>query len=105
MYPASITSRMCWKKNVSSNVRMCAPSTSASAMITMRWYRAFSMSISSPMPVPIAVISAWISRFSSVLCSRAFSALMILPRIGRMACVARSLALLAEPPAESPSTM
>ena len=93
------------KKYVSSSVRMCAPSTSASAMSTMRWYRAFSRSNSSSMPVPIAVISAWISLFCRILSSRAFSTFRILPRIGRMAWVARSRALLAEPPAESPSTM
>ena len=36
---------------------------------------------------------------------RAFSTLRILPRIGRIACVRGSRPLLAEPPAESPSTM
>ena len=35
-----------------------------------------------PHPVPIAVMRAWISAFSSVLCSRAFSTFKILPRIG-----------------------
>ena len=93
------------KKYVSSSVRMCAPSTSASAIRTMRWYRVFSRSNSSPMPVPIAVMSAWISLFSRILCRRAFSTFKILPRIGRIAWLARSRALLAEPPAESPSTM
>ena len=37
--------------------------------------------------------------------SRAFSTLRILPRRGRIAWVARERAVLAEPPAESPSTM
>ena len=84
---------------------MCAPSTSASAINTIRWYRALSSSNSSPIPVPIAVISAWISRFSRILWSRAFSTLRIFPRIGRIAWVAGSRACLALPPAESPSTM
>ena len=67
---------------------MCAPSTSASAISTIRWYRALSRSnSSSPTPVPIAVISAWISTFSRILWSRAFSTFRILPRIGRIACV------------------
>src|SRR5437773_2596549 len=88
---------MCRKKNVNRSVRMCAPSTSASAMITTRWYRAFSRSnSSSPMPVPIAVISAWISAFCSALSRRAFSTFRILPRIGRMAWIDRSLACFAE---------
>ena len=43
--------------------------------------------------------------FSRILCSRAFSTFRILPRIGRIAWVAGSRACLAEPPAESPSTM
>ena len=56
------------------------------------------------MPVPIAVISAWISLFESTLSMRFFSTLMILPRSGSTACVLRSRPCLAEPPAESPST-
>ena len=36
---------------------------------------------------------------------RFFSELMIFPRSGRIACVVRSRACFAEPPAESPSTM
>ena len=63
------------------------------------------MSNSSRIPVPIAVISAWISLFESTLSMRFFSTLMILPRSGRIACVLRSRPCLAEPPAESPSTM
>ena len=74
-------------------------------MITTRWYRAFSMSnSSSPIPVPIAVMSAWISAFWRALSSRAFSTFRILPRMGRIAWIDRSRACLAEPPAESPST-
>ena len=63
------------------------------------------MSNSSRMPVPIAVISAWISLFERTLSMRFFSTLMILPRSGRIAWVLRSRPCLAEPPAESPSTM
>ena len=63
------------------------------------------MSNSSRTPVPIAVISAWISSFSRTLSMRLFSTLRILPRSGSTACVWRSRPCLAEPPAESPSTM
>ena len=62
------------------------------------------MSNSSRTPVPIAVISAWISVLASTLSIRLFSTLRILPRSGRIAWVLRSRALTAEPPAESPST-
>ena len=48
---------------------------------------------------------ALISAFAYILSSLAFSTFRILPLSGRMACVARLLAVLAEPPAESPSTM
>ena len=60
---------------------------------------------SSRTPVPIAVMSAWISVFLSTLSMRLFSTLRILPRSGSTACVLRSRPCLAEPPAESPSTM
>ena len=43
--------------------------------------------------------------FCRILSRRAFSTFRILPRMGRMACVARSRALLALPPALLPSTM
>jgi hypothetical protein len=56
------------------------------------------------MPVPIAVIIAWISRFESTLLTRFFSALMTLPRSGRMAWNSLSRASLAVPPADWPST-
>ena len=62
------------------------------------------MSNSSRTPVPMAVMSAWISVFCSTLSMRLFSTLRILPRSGRIAWVLRSRALTAEPPAESPST-
>ena len=62
------------------------------------------MSNSSPMPVPMAVIMAWISLFERTLLMRAFSTLMILPRSGRIAWNSRSRASTAEPPALSPST-
>ena len=57
------------------------------------------------MPVPNAVIIALISAFPSIRSSLAFSTFNIFPLSGRIACVARLLADLAEPPAESPSTM
>ena len=53
----------------------------------------------------MAVISALISAFLSILSMRARSTLRILPRMGRMAWVAGSRARTADPPAESPSTM
>ena len=84
---------------------MWAPSTSASVIRTTLWYRASSMLNSSCTPVPIAVISAWISLLASTLSMRLFSTLMIFPRSGRTAWVWRSRPCLAEPPAESPSTM
>ena len=62
------------------------------------------MSNSSPMPVPTAVIIAWISLLESTLLMRAFSTLMIFPRSGRIAWKLRSRASTALPPALSPST-
>lgn len=60
---------------------------------------------SSWIPVPNAVIMALISALSYIRSSLAFSTFSILPRRGKIACVARLLAVFAEPPAESPSTM
>ena len=57
------------------------------------------------MPQPSAVISVPTSTDDSILSKRAFSTLRILPLSGRMAWVRRSRPCLAEPPAESPSTM
>ncbi len=91
--------------SVSSRVRMCWPSTSASAISTILWYRSLAMSNSSPMPVPKAEMSAWTSLLPRIRSMRAFSTLRILPRIGRIAWVSGSRPPLAEPPAESPSTM
>ena len=48
---------------------------------------------------------AWTSVFCRILSIRAFSTLRILPRIGRIAWIRGSRPPLAEPPAESPSTM
>jgi len=62
------------------------------------------MSNSSAMPVPIAVMIAWISSFERTLLMRFFSALMTLPRSGRIAWKSRFRASTAEPPAELPST-
>ncbi|MGX1476000.1 UNVERIFIED_CONTAM: hypothetical protein RKD50_004808 [Streptomyces canus] len=63
------------------------------------------MSKSSWTPVPKAEISAWISWFCRILSIRAFSTFRILPRIGRIAWYSGFRPDLAEPPAESPSTM
>src|SRR3954465_15494043 len=54
------------------------------------------------MPVPSAVIRAWISLFCRTLSMRLFSTLRILPRSGRTACVLGSRPCLGEPPAEWP---
>ncbi len=84
---------------------MWAPSTSASVRMTILWYRALEMSNSSPIPVPIAVMSDCTSLFCSTRASRFFSTLMILPRIGKIAWNSLFRACFADPPAESPSTM
>ena len=57
------------------------------------------------MPVPSAVISVAISADDSILSKRARSTLRILPRKGSTAWLARLRPCLAEPPAQSPSTM
>src|ERR1700730_15530335 len=46
-------------------------------------------------------LSSWLAR---ILSAEALATLRILPRNGRIACVSRSRACLAEPPALSPST-
>ena len=85
---------------------MCEPSTSASVMMMMLWYRAFSSENSSrPMPVPIAVIIVRISLLFKILSRRAFSTLSTFPRSGSTAWIIRSRPCFAEPPALSPSTM
>ncbi len=56
------------------------------------------------MPAPMAVMTDWISSFERTLLIRFFSALMTLPRRGRIAWNVRSRASTAEPPAEAPST-
>ena len=57
------------------------------------------------MPVPRAMMSGRIFSLPRTLSRRAFSTLSILPNMGRMAWKRRSRPCLAEPPAESPSTM
>ena len=52
----------------------------------------------------MAVMIAWISVFESTFPMRFFSALMTLPRSGRIAWKSRLRASTAEPPAELPST-
>src|SRR6478752_10514356 len=104
MCPFSTKGFMNRNNSVSSSVEMCWPSTSASAISTILWYRSLARSNSSWMPVPSAVMIAWTSVFFSTRSIRAFSTLMILPRSGRIAWYIESRPLLAEPPAESPST-
>src|SRR3990170_1774404 len=84
-YPASIIGFMYRKKSVRRRVVMCWPSTSASAMVTILWYRTFSSTNSGCTPAPIAVISARISSFFSIWSSRAFSTFRIFPFSGRIA--------------------
>ncbi len=57
------------------------------------------------MPVPRAEITSRMASCPSILSGRAFSTFRILPKSGRMAWNRRSRPCLAEPPAESPSTM
>ena len=84
---------------------MCAPSTSASVIITILWYLSFERSISSPNPAPNAVIIALISAFSRALFIPDFSTFSIFPLRGSIAWNLLSLPCFAEPPAEFPSTM
>ena len=58
-----------------------------------------------PSPQPSAVTRSASSLFSSTLLSDALSVLSTLPRSGRIAWRVRSRPCLADPPAESPSTM
>ena len=58
-----------------------------------------------PVPTPSAWIRSASSWFCDSFCDEALATFRILPRNGRMAWVSRLRALLAEPPAESPSTM
>ena len=57
------------------------------------------------MPAPSAMISGRTFSLATILSSRAFSTFRSLPRSGRIAWKRRSRPCLAEPPAESPSTM
>ena len=61
--------------------------------------------MSAPTPQPSADTRSCSSLFDSTFCSDACSVFSTLPRSGRIACVLRSRPCLAEPPAESPSTM
>ncbi len=75
-------------------------------MMTILWYRTFvGVEVLVAIPAPSAVISVRISAEASILSSRAFSTFRILPRSGRIAWSAGRGPCLAEPPAESPSTM
>ena len=57
------------------------------------------------MPAPRAITSGRMFSLETILSRRAFSTLSSLPRSGRIAWKRRSRPCLAEPPAESPSTM
>src|SRR3972149_6239629 len=92
------------KKSVRRRVVMCWPSTSASAMVTILWYRTFSSTNSGCTPAPIAVISARISSFFSIWSSRAFPPFRIFPFSGRIPWNSRFRPALALPPALGPST-
>src|SRR3546814_16800829 len=74
-------------------------------MMTMRAERRLSVTQSLRVPQPKAWIRSAISRLAKILAVVALATLRILPRIGRIACVLRSRACLAEPPAESPWPM
>src|SRR5438309_332815 len=60
---------------------------------------------SAPIPQPSAAIMVLISSLPSILSKRAFSTFRILPLSGRMAWKRRSRPCLADPPADSPSTI
>ena len=102
------------KKNVSSRVRIWAPSTSASVKMMILWYRRFSFLKSSPWdkkdnyiilsvcfkkeikqsnnkistftPSPRPRIKFWISSFLYIAASSLLSMFKILPLRGRIAC-------------------
>src|SRR3546814_8200551 len=74
-------------------------------MMTRGSERRLSGTQSLRVPQPKAGVRSAISRLAKILAVVALATLRILPRIGRIACVLRSRACLAEPPAESPSTM
>ena len=84
---------------------MWDPSTSASVIIIILSYLSLLRSNSSPIPVPNAVIIVLISSFPKALSNLAFSTFNIFPLNGKIAWVIEFLPFLAEPPAESPSTI
>ena len=76
MYPSSMSLHVP-VENVRRRVRICAR-TSASVMMTMRDTGPLGIELS-PIPVPIALISVWISAFFRIWCSPAFSTLGSFP--------------------------
>src|SRR5699024_11693786 len=68
-------------------------------------YTTLFRSKSSAIPVPNAVIIIRTSYFVKILSNRAFSTFKIFPRNGKIAWKCRSRPDLADPPAESPSTI
>ena len=84
---------------------MCAPSVSASVIITILWYLNFEISKSSATAVPKEIINDLISCEDKILFKCTLSTFKILPRKGRIAWNLLSLPCLEEPPADSPSTI
>ena len=84
---------------------MCAPSTSASVIIIILLYLNFSSSKSFPIPAPKAVIIDLIVSELRILSNLCFSTFKILPLKGKIAWNFLFLPCLADPPAESPSTI
>ena len=106
IFPLSINSGICLKKKVNNSVLICAPSTSASVIMTIFPYLSFSGSNSSiPMPVPIALMRVLISSLFSIFSTLAFSTFSITPLSGRIAWCLLSLPCFAVPPADIPSTI
>ncbi len=83
--PPSIRGFICRYRNVKRSVRIWQPSTSASHIRMILWYRSFSKLNSSPTPVPRAVIMVRISSLLKILSRRDFSTFKIFPFKGRMA--------------------
>ena len=84
---------------------MWLPSTSASVMIIILWYRSLlRVNSSVPIPVPREEMRVPISLELRTRSNRARSVLIIFPRRGRMAWVRLSRPCFADPPADSPST-
>ena len=84
-FPFSINGLMYLKKNVNNNVLICAPSTSASAIIITFPYLILVISKSAPIPAPTAIITGFNLSFPYILSALAFSTFNILPQSGNIA--------------------